>query len=225
VKKTLHALAISICAFTLFAGCSDKQESPAAVDKNQSITTESTILFDKKQKPTPTQVGPIRWNAKSNKISLPFKASTPLGIESINLDVEHHGMSAGMIDLRAVYGDGTFPLPIARTSDDACLDEYGLLNDECFADIALYDFNKDGIPEIVLSVGDGSIEQKVYIIQYHPPAMKEDRFRSENWTSMTLDGQSDCYISGDSISFRVGSRGFTDTYFFREGKFYFKGFN
>ena len=131
-----------------------------------------------------------------------------------------------MIRLSAIYTDGTdVALPIARTKDDACLDEYGDLNDECFIDFALYDFNSDGVPEIILSVGNHIIEQKVYINQYHPPAMKKDYSRPENWTSINLNGQTDCYISGDSISFRIGSRGFTDTYFYKDGKFYFKGFN
>jgi hypothetical protein len=188
----------------------------------QQVATESTILFDKRQKTVPTTAGPVRWNMGSDRVSLPFRSSKPLGIKSIDLKLG----SQSMIDLRAIYSDGTkLMLGIARVKTDACLDEYGGLNDKCFIDLGLYDFNRDGIPEVVLSVGDGMMEQKVYIAQYHPPSMKEDRSRGENWTSLALDGQSACFISGDTISFRVGSRGFTDTYFFKDGKFFFKGFN
>ena len=186
----------------------------------QQSVIKSTILFDKKQKPVPTTAGPVRWNMANGRVSLPFRSSEPLGIKSIDLSLGRQAM----IDLRVIYEDGTkFMLPIRRANDDACLDEYGGLNDGCFIDFALYDFNQDRIPEVVLAVGDGLTEQKVYVAQYHPPAKKQDRSRDENWTSVALEGQSDCYISRDSISFRVGSRGFTDTHFFREGKFYFQG--
>ena len=188
----------------------------------QQSTTTSTILFDKKQGAIATKAGPVRWSMKSNRVSLPFKPSNQIGITSINLDLGRQGA----VDLRAIYNDGTKQvIPIARSNKDVCLDNYGALNEKCFIDLALYDFNQDGISEVVLSIGNGLIEQKVYIAQYHPPARKVDRSRLENWSSVALEGQSDCYISGDSISFRVGSRGFTDTYFFREGVFYSQRFN
>ena len=188
----------------------------------QQSTPKSTILFDKKQKLAPTTAGPIRWNMASGRVSLPFRSSEPLGIKSIDISLGRQAM----LELRVIYNDGTKPtLPIEMATNDACLDGYGGLNDGCFIDFAIYDFNQDGVPEVVLAVGNGLTEQKVYVAQYHPPAKKQDRLRNENWTSVALEGQSDCYISRDTISFRVGSRGFTDTYFFREGIFYFQKLN
>lgn len=179
---------------------------------------ESTILFDKKQKIVNTTTKPIRWSVGSDRISILFKSRILLGIKSIDLAAGH----PNAMQFRAIYDNGMKPgIFLDWTKASGCIDtQTGELNDGCFIDIALHDFDSDGIPEIVLSVGDGLIRQMVYIIQYHPPMKKEDIFRSENWTWNTLDGQSQCYISGDSISFRTGSRGFDDTYFFKSGKLY-----
>lgn len=184
---------------------------------------ESTILFDKKQKVANTTTKPIRWSTGSDRISIPFKSKKNIDIKSIDLSAGHpNGM-----EFRAIYDNGMKAgIFIDWTKASGCVDEQiGELNDSCFIDIALYDFDRDEIPEIVLSVGDGMIEQTVYLIQYHPPMNQKDRRRDENWSWNVLDGQSQCYISGDSISFRFGSRKFDDTYIYKNGKLYHEKVN
>ena len=56
---------------------------------------------------------------------------------------------------------------------------------------------------------------RVYIAQYLPPRNIKHSDRDENWKITNLHPVDDTYLSGDSISFRVGSSGFTETYFFR----------
>jgi hypothetical protein len=179
---------------------------------------ESTIIFDKNIKNTPLRAGPIRWSPDINtEKKITTKSSKNSSFQSVLIKLE--GQSK--IGLYVIFRDGQrVSVPLLWRANDACFDTDGAIRPECFIDLALHDFDFDGVPEIVVSVGDSLIEQKVYILQYLAPSNPIHRQREESWAQFVLSGQSDCFISKEFISFRMGSRGFTETFFMKNGIFY-----
>lgn len=205
MHKICSLILILIVNFSLFS-----------VAHSQS-TFPSSILFDKKVQGLDTTHATVRWFSGRKKVEISNKYFKSLGIKSISLaDGQPNGIA-----LRSEFEDGSrSTIPLDWPAATGCIDKHGEIRDGCFIDIALYDFDKDSIPEVVLSIADGLIEQTVFVLQYHPPLKNEHRTRFENWTSNILVGQAQCFIFKDSIAFKFGSRGFDDVYFFRDGGFY-----
>ncbi|EIC23166.1 hypothetical protein [Thiorhodovibrio frisius] len=90
----------------------------------------------------------------------------------------------------------------------------------CFLQAGQHDFDADGLPEIVLVLGDGLINLQVNIVAYHPPARPADAMRSENWELIgNFSGQTKAIIDGQSILLPFGSQGLEEKKTLIDGKF------
>lgn len=179
--------------------------------------TEYSIIFDKKAKNSPVRAGPERLSLNSPEKTLFAKPNRKSNIKS--LQIKRGNQSA--LSLNLTFSDGErIAVPTLQTDDDKCFDNDGILKDDCVIDLAFHDFNEDMSPEIIISISDLLTEQTVYIFKYHDPINPNSRKRLENWDQYVLKGQGSCHISKEFISFKVGSRGFTDTFFFKSGLFY-----
>ncbi|MBK1655901.1 hypothetical protein CKO29_14510 [Allochromatium vinosum] len=90
----------------------------------------------------------------------------------------------------------------------------------CFLQAGQHDFDADGLPEIVLALGDGTLNLQVNIFAYHPPARPVDAIRSENWELIGhFTGQSKAIMDGRSILLPFGSQGLEEKRTLIDGKF------
>lgn len=111
-------------------------------------------------------------------------------------------------------------LPLDFGKDFAGLDEFGDLNKGYFVQVAEHDFDHDGIPELIIAIGNGSTDLGVNIIKYHPPQLQKDAGREQNWSLVgKLSGQELARVSGDTIELPYGSQGLYDEYTWVKGKF------
>jgi hypothetical protein len=94
-----------------------------------------------------------------------------------------------------------------------------------FLQIGEYDFDKDGVSELVIAFGVRGSGLLCYIFKYHEPAKIADATRSENWE---LIGEFEYgyhdpkYVSNidkNKIYFPFGSQGASDEFILVEGKF------
>ena len=96
----------------------------------------------------------------------------------------------------------------------------GELKQGYYIQVAEHDFDHDGIPEIIVAIGDGSVDLSINIIKYHAPQSAQDADREANWSLIgSYWGQAKAEIRGDTIEIPIGSQGLYDEYTWVKGKF------
>ncbi len=120
----------------------------------------------------------------------------------------------------AIFPGYGVPLPLRFADDFRAFNEYGEINKGFYVQVAEHDFDNDGLPEIVVAVGDGLIDLTVNIVRYHAPWLAEDAGRVENWELVgSFTGQEKALIDGDTISLPYGSQGLYTEYTWIKKKF------
>jgi len=90
----------------------------------------------------------------------------------------------------------------------------------CFVQAGAHDFNADGLPEIIIALGDGWRHLEINVFSYHPPAHSSDAIRAENWALIGhFSGQSKATIADQSIALAFGSQGLEQKLLFVDGRF------
>lgn len=111
-------------------------------------------------------------------------------------------------------------LPLNFTKDFEGINEFGELKQGYYIQVAEHDFDHDGMPEIIIAIGDGLIDLSINIIKYHPPQFSQDTDRESNWSLIgSYSGQAKAEIKGDTIQLFIGSQGLYDEYTWVKGKF------
>ncbi len=111
-------------------------------------------------------------------------------------------------------------LPLKFPNNFEGFDEDGELKPGYSVQVAEHDFDHDGVPEIVVAIGDGLTDLSVNIIKYHAPQFIQDADREANWTLMgSYWGQTKAEIKDDTVQIPIGSQGLYDEYTWVKGKF------
>lgn len=104
--------------------------------------------------------------------------------------------------------------------ENDCIDESSEIAESCFVQAGTHDFDADGLPEIILAVGDGLVNLQVNVFSYHPPARPADAMRTENWELVgNFSGQSKVEIKGQAVIIPFGSQGFEQKMVFIDRSF------
>lgn len=94
-----------------------------------------------------------------------------------------------------------------------------------FLQIGEYDFNKDGISELIIAFGVRGSGLLCFIYKYHEPANIADADRDENWEEIGKfefayhNPDYFSFVKENKIYFPYGSQGASEGYVFVEGKF------
>ena len=113
--------------------------------------------------------------------------------------------------------DMAIRLPVEFEND--CMENEDI-TESCFIEAGTHDFDADGLPEIIVAVGDGSVNLQVNIFSYHPPANAVDANRTENFKLIgNFSWQSEAIIKNQSIIFPFGSQGLEQKMTFIDGVF------
>lgn len=105
--------------------------------------------------------------------------------------------------------------------ENDCIDESSEIVESCFVQAGTHDFDADGLPEIILAVGDGFVNLQVNVFSYHPPARPADAIRTENWELIgNFSGQSKVVIKGKSVIIPFGSQGLEQKMVFIDRSFF-----
>ena len=111
-------------------------------------------------------------------------------------------------------------LPLKFENEFEGFNEDGELKQGYYIQVAEHDFDHDGIPEIIIAVGDGSVDLSINVVKYHAPQSAQDADREANWSLIGLYwGQAKAEIRGDTIWIPIGSQGLYDEYTWVKGKF------
>ena len=132
---------------------------------------------------------------------------------------------AGM-DYRVMFEALSIASNLPVELDGACIDGDrsvsggGEVAEGCFVQAGTHDFDADGLPEIIIALGDGWMNLQVNVFSYHPPARPADAIRPENWALVGhFSGQSKAVIDRQSVSLPFGSQGFEQKMVFIDGRF------
>ncbi|MBK1656431.1 hypothetical protein [Allochromatium vinosum] len=132
---------------------------------------------------------------------------------------------AGM-DYRVVFEALSVASNLPVEFDGTCIDGDrsvsggGEVAESCFVQAGTHDFDADGLPELIIALGDGRMRLEVNVFSYHPPARPADAIRPENWGLIGhFSGQSNAVIDGQSVALPFGSQGFEQKMVFVDGRF------
>lgn len=150
---------------------------------------------------------------KSNSPNYPISLNIQGGQSNLNTEVVFRSGTTARINLEFDIG----------------YDNYGIekpTNKYC---IGQFDFDKDGLPELVIAVEDsnfnGMTGVSVNIFKYYPPAREQDTFRSQNWiligkfTAPNVAGVGKVIVNGISITIPRNFRNFFYELSWVKGKF------
>jgi hypothetical protein len=111
----------------------------------------------------------------------------------INLD------ERGRLGLTMTDGRKNFSLAINPGRAEAFMNNQRL-NEHYYVQAGEYDFENDGKPEIVIAVGDNSIDLVVNVFRYDPPKNNAEVSNGGNWKLIgVFMGQDKAYINGRRI--------------------------
>lgn len=115
------------------------------------------------------------------------------------------------------YGRGVL-LPLKLSLG---LNSFGDLEDPFSLEVAAHDFDGDGVPEIVVAIGNpASFLLEFNVIKYHPPQSATDADRRENWSVLLSEsGSQQVILSGADLDAPIGIRRFPNNYTLLRGKF------
>jgi hypothetical protein len=118
--------------------------------------------------------------------------------------------------------DYQIPLQVNPAKAEA-FEENGRLNKHYYVQAGEYDFDGDGLPELVVAIGDNSIDLVINVFKYTPPPSGGPlKIQSENWVIVgTFMGQNKAFINGRNIrlpytavniemEYKWGKSGFTE---------------
>ena len=111
-------------------------------------------------------------------------------------------------------------LPLEFYDDFEGFNKWGDINKGYYVQVAEHDFDSDGVPEIVVAVGNDFIDLVVNVVKYHAPQSADDAGRPENWSLIgSFPGQQKAYLKKDSIIMPFGSQGRFKEYTWVKSKF------
>jgi hypothetical protein len=160
----------------------------------------------------------ITWGLESKKavmINLHFKTKVRPKELIIRM-----ASQAGM-DYMVLFDGVGVRLPHELTSKyTGGINAFGDLEEGFFVQAAEHDFDGDGMPEIIIAVGDGSSELIANVFKYHPPEQQKDAGRPQNWDLVgQFDGQAKITIDGPSVTVPYGGQGLVEEWTWVKGKF------
>ncbi len=125
------------------------------------------------------------------------------------------------MDYKVYFDDYAVRLPDELTSDHSeGIDEYGNIAEDFVVQSAEHDFEKDGVPEIIIAVGNGLTDLAINVFKYHPPQQPKDARRVENWELIgQFRGQSEMIVDASSFSLPFGGQGRFAEYLWAKGRF------
>jgi hypothetical protein len=145
----------------------------------------------------------LHFNTKVKPIDFVVGLDTPIGLRYVVLFNKY-----------GVY------LPVDFGDNDCKKGEYEEVSDSCYIQAGEYDFDKNGIPEIVIALGDGLCNLHINIFKYHPPQNEDDAIRPENWELIgNFEAQTKAIMEDKSVIMPFGSHGFETKMTWVEGKF------
>jgi hypothetical protein len=98
------------------------------------------------------------------------------------------------------------------------------LNEHYYVQAGEYDFDNDGRPEIVIAIGDNSIDLVVNVFRFDPPKNNPEVLTPQNWKLVgVLMGQDKAYLNGRRIKLPYTAMNFYKE--FQWGKNGFKEIN
>lgn len=100
------------------------------------------------------------------------------------------------------------------------INDFGDLEEGFLVQAAEHDFDEDGIPEIIIVVGDGLSELVTNVFKYHPPQQQKDAGRPQNWELVgQFEGQGKIIIDGPSLTIPYGGQGLAEEWTWVKRKF------
>lgn len=125
------------------------------------------------------------------------------------------------IDYLILFDKAKVRLPHELTSKyTGGINMFGNLEEGFFVQAAEHDFDKDGVPEIIIAVGDGASEVIANVFMYHPPAQQRDAGRVQNWELVgQFDGQAKIIVDGPSLTIPYGGQGLAEEWTWVKRKF------
>jgi hypothetical protein len=117
----------------------------------------------------------------------------PTGL-AINLDEEEH--------LRFTLSGDAYQIPLQVNPGKAeAFEVNGRLNKHYYVQAGEYDFDSDGLSELVVAIGDNSIDLVINVFKYTPkPSGGSAGMKPENWVIIgTFMGQNKAFINGRNI--------------------------
>ena len=158
----------------------------------------------------------IIWKDTDQDKELPLHFRAANCPKSIRLGVDHP--NGTKIDAR--FPGWFVQLPLKLDQDFNAFDEFGGLKSGYFIQVAEFDIDSDGQPEILVLFGNGLIDLYVNVFKYHPPQKSKDVQREENWEVIgSFTGQEYLLVSKQTIQIPYGSQGLYSEYCWVKGKF------
>lgn len=220
---TISTLVLASC----FSGCSRDDNKVASVEKPTAAVSPVTLQS------TPTEQGELIKQIIKNQVQ-PFTKSIVWGKSSYDdviLKLNYSSVvkptalrigrnTPNGTKIMAVFPEYGVNMPVDFGESLGAFNEYGDLNEGYYIQVAEHDFNNDSIPEIIVAVGNHSIDLVVNVIKYHAPASLEDAGRPENWELVGMfTGQHEAFIDSEAISLPIGSQGLYKEYTWVKNKF------
>jgi hypothetical protein len=114
---------------------------------------------------------------------------------SLFIDVDE----AGQLSLNLTDGRNKISLAMDPGKAEA-FDADRKLNEHYYVQAGEYDFDNDGRPEIVIAIGDNSIDLVVNVFRFDPPKNNTEVLTLQNWKLVgVLMGQDKAYLNGRRI--------------------------
>lgn len=156
------------------------------------------------------------WKANAPDVSLPLHFRSPVKPTQLIVGTDHPNGTK----LWVMFPGCGISLPVDFGKDFKGFDEFGFLTDGYSIQVAEHDFNGDGMPELVVAVGDGSMDLAVNVLRYIPPASSKNACSEKNWSRLgSFTGQGKALISGNKIMLPYASQGLFEEYTLNKQKF------
>lgn len=149
--------------------------------------------------------------------------SLPLSYQS---DVRPESLIVGRNTPNGTRFLASFPgvavnLPLEFSKNFEGFNRWGEINQGYYVQVAEHDFDSDGVPEIVVAVGNEMLDMALNVVKYHAPQSPDDAGRQENWELIgSFLGQEKAYLQQDTIELPFGTQGLFEEYTLKKGKFF-----
>ena len=100
------------------------------------------------------------------------------------------------------------------------LDEFDDLLPGFYYQVGYYDFQHNGIPELVVALGNGSDKLQVTVLRFSPPKRRRDEDSEDNWKVVgSLTGKSYAQVIAGAIVMPSNKPGASVVYSWTNGRF------